>query len=38
MTDQKNRIIYEMANNHMGDVRHGINIIRELKSIKPFQI
>ena len=24
--------VYEMANNHMGDVEHGIRIIRELKS------
>ncbi len=24
--------IYEMANNHMGDVEHGIRIVRELKS------
>ena len=24
--------IYEMANNHMGDVQHGIRIVRELKS------
>ena len=23
--------IYEMANNHMGDVEHGIRIVRELK-------
>ena len=27
-----------MANNHMGDVRHGINIIRELKKVSnPFK-
>ena len=23
--------IYEMANNHMGDVAHGIRIVKELK-------
>ena len=25
--------IYEMANNHMGDVEHGIRIIKELKAV-----
>ena len=29
----KIRIIYEMANNHMGDVNHGIKIINELSKI-----
>ena len=27
-------IIFEMANNHMGDVEHGIDIINELSKIK----
>ena len=27
----KHLFIFEMANNHMGDVSHGIRIIRELK-------
>jgi sialic acid synthase SpsE/mannose-6-phosphate isomerase-like protein (cupin superfamily) len=33
MQDLKKRplFIYEMANNHMGDVEHGIRIVRELK-------
>ena len=33
MHDLKKRplFIYEMANNHMGDVEHGIRIVRELK-------
>ena len=33
MNDLKKRplFIYEMANNHMGDVQHGIRIIQELK-------
>lgn len=33
MTDIHKRplFVYEMANNHMGDVKHGIRIIRELK-------
>ncbi len=29
----KNLIIYEMANNHMGDIAHGAKIIREFKNI-----
>jgi len=37
MSKFKIRIIYEMANNHMGDVNHGIKIIKELKKVsKPF--
>ncbi|WP_109486751.1 N-acetylneuraminate synthase family protein [Occallatibacter savannae] len=29
---QRPLFIYEMANNHMGDVEHGIRIVRELKA------
>lgn len=29
--NQRPLFIYEMANNHMGDVEHGIRIVRELK-------
>jgi sialic acid synthase SpsE/mannose-6-phosphate isomerase-like protein (cupin superfamily) len=29
---QRPLFIYEMANNHMGDVEHGIRIVRELKT------
>ena len=33
MKDLKKRplFVYEMANNHMGDVEHGIRMIRELR-------
>ena len=31
---KKPLFIFEMANNHMGDLSHGIKIIRELKSNK----
>jgi len=33
LNDLKKRplFIYEMANNHMGDVQHGIRIVQELK-------
>lgn len=31
--DQRPLFIYEMANNHMGDVEHGIRIVRELKAV-----
>jgi sialic acid synthase SpsE/mannose-6-phosphate isomerase-like protein (cupin superfamily) len=30
--DQRPLFVYEMANNHMGNVEHGIRIIRELKA------
>jgi sialic acid synthase SpsE/mannose-6-phosphate isomerase-like protein (cupin superfamily) len=30
--NQRPLFIYEMANNHMGDVEHGIRIVRELKN------
>jgi sialic acid synthase SpsE/mannose-6-phosphate isomerase-like protein (cupin superfamily) len=30
--DSRPMFIYEMANNHMGDVEHGIRIVRELKA------
>jgi len=30
--NQRPLFIYEMANNHMGDVEHGIRIVRELKT------
>jgi sialic acid synthase SpsE/quercetin dioxygenase-like cupin family protein len=35
MNDLKKRplFIYEMANNHMGDVRHGIRIVQELAQV-----
>jgi sialic acid synthase SpsE/mannose-6-phosphate isomerase-like protein (cupin superfamily) len=33
MRDKRPLFIYEMANNHMGDVEHGIRIIQELKSV-----
>ena len=37
MLNSKIRIIYEMANNHMGDLEHGLKIINELKQVsKPF--
>jgi sialic acid synthase SpsE len=29
---QRPLFIYEMANNHMGDVEHGIRIVHELKA------
>ncbi len=32
-TDRRPLFVYEMANNHMGDVEHGIRIIRELKEV-----
>lgn len=31
--NQKPMFIYEMANNHMGDVEHGIRIVKELKAV-----
>lgn len=31
-TNRRPLFIYEMANNHMGDVDHGIRIVRELKA------
>jgi sialic acid synthase SpsE/mannose-6-phosphate isomerase-like protein (cupin superfamily) len=30
--DRRPLFVYEMANNHMGDVEHGIRIVRELKA------
>lgn len=37
MSSSKIRIIYEMANNHMGDLQHGLKIINQLKQVsKPF--
>jgi len=30
--DRRPLFIYEMANNHMGDVEHGVRIVRELKA------
>ena len=30
---KKLRFIFEMANNHMGDINHGLKIIDELKKI-----
>ena len=33
-TPDRELIIFEMANNHMGDVEHGIDIINELSKIK----
>ena len=30
--NQRPLFIYEMANNHMGDVAHGIRIVQELKA------
>jgi sialic acid synthase SpsE/mannose-6-phosphate isomerase-like protein (cupin superfamily) len=30
--NQRPLFVYEMANNHMGDVEHGIRIVRELKA------
>jgi len=33
MTDKRPLFIFEMANNHMGDVSHGLRIIQELKSV-----
>src|SRR3974390_2824124 len=30
--NQRPLFVYEMANNHMGDVEHGIHIVRQLKS------
>jgi len=33
MTDRHPLFVFEMANNHMGDVSHGLRIIKELKAI-----
>jgi len=38
--DKRPLFVYEMANNHMGDVEHGIRIVRELREASsgfPFQ-
>ena len=31
------QFVYEMANNHMGDIDHGIKIIDELKKVNKMQ-
>ena len=34
----KNLVIFEMANNHMGDLQHAYNIIDEYqKLVKPYK-